>query len=104
MGTARLQGGDREPIVGHAHDEVLDVAVCDDEDAPEAVSIAFEDRKSTRLNSSHLVTSYAVFCLKKKTHASRRRQSQIRQCQARTVQPAHARPIQKHWRLPRLRS
>src|SRR5688500_19735305 len=26
-----------------------------------------EDRKSTRLNSSHLVISYAVFCLKKKT-------------------------------------
>src|SRR5256885_8089214 len=28
--------------------------------------VAFEDRKSTRLNSSHLVISYAVFCLKKK--------------------------------------
>src|SRR2546426_4007303 len=27
---------------------------------------ADEDRKSTRLNSSHLVISYAVFCLKKK--------------------------------------
>src|SRR5256885_7868328 len=27
-----------------------------------------EDRKSTRLNSSHLVISYAVFCLKKKNH------------------------------------
>src|SRR2546426_7742455 len=26
----------------------------------------FADRKSTRLNSSHLVISYAVFCLKKK--------------------------------------
>src|SRR5256885_13259320 len=26
-----------------------------------------KDRKSTRLNSSHLVISYAVFCLKKKT-------------------------------------
>src|SRR5256885_6950026 len=26
----------------------------------------FVDRKSTRLNSSHLVISYAVFCLKKK--------------------------------------
>src|SRR5256885_12187872 len=26
------------------------------------------DRKSTRLNSSHLVISYAVFCLKKKKH------------------------------------
>src|SRR5205807_7229562 len=27
-----------------------------------------EDRKSTRLNSSHLVISYAVFCLKKKNN------------------------------------
>src|SRR5438132_9169431 len=26
----------------------------------------FQDRKSTRLNSSHTVISYAVFCLKKK--------------------------------------
>src|SRR5256885_12236809 len=32
---------------------------------PAAVST---DRKSTRLNSSHLVISYAVFCLKKKTN------------------------------------
>src|SRR5256885_11940185 len=34
-----------------------------------------QDRKSTRLNSSHLVISYAVFCLKKKNtllaHAAR---------------------------------
>src|SRR5256885_10734576 len=29
------------------------------------------DRKSTRLNSSHLVISYAVFCLKKKKHCTR---------------------------------
>src|SRR5256885_2459506 len=28
------------------------------------------DRKSTRLNSSHLVISYAVFCLKKKKNTS----------------------------------
>src|SRR3989454_5857959 len=28
--------------------------------------LAVRDRKSTRLNSSHLVISYAVFCLKKK--------------------------------------
>src|SRR5256885_12107743 len=34
---------------------------CDVEGVPEA-----QDRKSTRLNSSHLVISYAVFCLKKK--------------------------------------
>src|SRR5256885_13143983 len=29
---------------------------------------SWPDRKSTRLNSSHLVISYAVFCLKKKKH------------------------------------
>src|SRR2546422_7082720 len=29
------------------------------------------DRKSTRLNSSHGYISYAVFCLKKKTHSTR---------------------------------
>src|SRR5256885_13091576 len=31
-----------------------------------AVAVDDLDRKSTRLNSSHLVISYAVFCLKKK--------------------------------------
>src|SRR5256885_3516715 len=36
---------------------------CPGRDPPEA---AHQDRKSTRLNSSHLVISYAVFCLKKK--------------------------------------
>src|SRR5256885_11658161 len=36
-------------------------AACGGRPAPRA------DRKSTRLNSSHLVISYAVFCLKKKT-------------------------------------
>src|SRR2546426_3442687 len=33
------------------------------------------DRKSTRLNSSHLVISYAVFCLKKKTRGCAKRHS-----------------------------
>src|SRR5256885_2772272 len=35
------------------------------------------DRKSTRLNSSHLVISYAVFCLKKKISDLRSLESQI---------------------------
>src|SRR5690625_6648444 len=30
------------------------------------LQVDHEDRKSTRLNSSHVATSYAVFCLKKK--------------------------------------
>src|SRR5699024_12523967 len=31
-------------------------------------AVATLDRKSTRLNSSHVSISYAVFCLQKKTH------------------------------------
>src|SRR3989454_1601976 len=42
--------------------EALDVPVIGNGD----VMTPEEDRKSTRLNSSHLVISYAVFCLKKK--------------------------------------
>src|SRR2546426_3995857 len=33
---------------------------------PDGAVAVHRDRKSTRLNSSHLVISYAVFCLKKK--------------------------------------
>src|SRR5256885_10832389 len=36
----------------------------------DAASDLFTDRKSTRLNSSHLVISYAVFCLKKNNIAA----------------------------------
>src|SRR5258708_14921342 len=36
-------------------------------DNPQGVPVfAWKDRKSTRLNSSHQIISYAVFCLKKK--------------------------------------
>src|SRR5690606_39422177 len=47
--------------VGHTRlgDEVLPVA-------PRIQSLCTQDRKSTRLNSSHVKISYAVFCLKKK--------------------------------------
>src|SRR5260221_3462150 len=34
--------------------------------------LRLQDRKSTRLNSSHTVISYAVFCLKKKKQRSQR--------------------------------
>src|SRR5260221_2345567 len=34
------------------------------------LSMSGTDRKSTRLNSSHTVISYAVFCLKTKEHTS----------------------------------
>src|SRR5690349_22356232 len=35
----------------------------------QTATVALTDRKSTRLNSSHVEISYAVFCLKKKTPA-----------------------------------
>src|SRR5258708_16187368 len=39
-----------------------------------ATELSYRDRKSTRLNSSHQIISYAVFCLKKKNaHAHRPR-------------------------------
>src|SRR5688500_5309314 len=48
------------------------VAMCDLDDVDEGIALVEDaddlglDRKSTRLNSSHLVISYAVFCLKKR--------------------------------------
>src|SRR5438034_8287217 len=38
---------------------------------PDGSELQDRDRKSTRLNSSHTVISYAVFCLKKKTKYDR---------------------------------
>src|SRR5258708_13025988 len=46
--------------------EALD-AVFVQTSAIERIFSVEEDRKSTRLNSSHQIISYAVFCLKKKT-------------------------------------
>src|SRR5436190_20965361 len=73
----------RDRIHGTAeHDgrrfEVIDtggIVVADQEYIPAQILLqaemvlrdAAQDRKSTRLNSSHTVISYAVFCLKKKT-------------------------------------
>src|SRR5690606_8969523 len=37
---------------------------------PMVITVNYLDRKSTRLNSSHVKISYAVFCLKKKKKAS----------------------------------
>src|SRR5256885_11939941 len=37
---------------------------------PRSKACKSRDRKSTRLNSSHLVISYAVFCLKKKKNTN----------------------------------
>src|SRR5438132_10012827 len=41
-------------------------------------SNARQDRKSTRLNSSHTVISYAVFCLKKKKKQKKKKKKKTR--------------------------
>src|SRR5688500_19639779 len=54
--------GRRRPVVRHGRVQVDIERLI----GPEPVDAKRTDRKSTRLNSSHLVNSYAVFCLKKK--------------------------------------
>src|SRR5438034_2594195 len=58
-----------QPVEDHAVHELavarLDAAA-HPVDVVRRVGHRFQDRKSTRLNSSHTVISYAVFCLKKK--------------------------------------
>src|SRR5439155_12459638 len=44
---------------------------------PRCNSFFLQDRKSTRLNSSHVAISYAVFCLKKKKHSSAQPSSRL---------------------------
>src|SRR5690625_2342012 len=64
-GAHRVQRVPETEASGRVHTSTATVAVL-----PEAEDVEVElnerDRKSTRLNSSHVAISYAVFCLKKK--------------------------------------
>src|SRR2546429_6837037 len=61
---------------------------CDQEVDHLRIAIAFlEDRKSTRLNSSHGYISYAVFCLKKK------KKTQAYYSSFTTLQPSHTQHV-----------
>src|SRR5260221_736809 len=62
------------------------------------------DRKSTRLNSSHTVISYAVFCLKKKKkHRQRQRLDQALHHHPSIPQECHAKLWRRHADLHTLR-
>src|SRR5207244_12991345 len=58
LGVGAVDADDEEARLGPAAEGIAPLA-------PE-VRVAGGDRKSTRLNSSHQIISYAVFCLKKK--------------------------------------
>src|SRR5690625_5504203 len=59
-------GGERGDVLNPRlrHDTTISA------DLPAEMVVSWRDRKSTRLNSSHVAISYAVFCLKKKTELS----------------------------------
>src|SRR5687768_18206712 len=59
-----IQGGSSESDGGSSAANAACVGTCDQG--------ASEDRKSTRLNSSHGYISYAVFCLKKKKNKKKK--------------------------------
>src|SRR5262245_62326818 len=64
LGGVRLRRGDpgSEALLAEAHQ----LALATGQSHRIAPVAAIRDRKSTRLNSSHLGISYAVFCLKQK--------------------------------------
>src|SRR5437868_8990859 len=57
-------------LLAHPLEEGVEAVLGDDLVELGAVVLE-QDRKSTRLNSSHVSISYAVFCLKKKIHTYR---------------------------------
>src|SRR5438552_5348237 len=62
----QIRGGD-QPRAGRRLEHGAVVTDADEDTVP----IRGGDRKSTRLNSSHQIISYAVFCLKKKMKGGR---------------------------------
>src|SRR5438067_7098489 len=64
---AAAAGADQRPVARGAVAPAGDLRLRPPGRHPRGHRDAARDRKSTRLNSSHVSISYAVFCLKKKT-------------------------------------
>src|SRR2546426_8926115 len=65
--STRAVAGDAPRVADGRCETSLDETV--NQNVVAGVAVGGEDRESTRLNSSHLVISYAVFCLKKKKNS-----------------------------------
>src|SRR5690625_5318883 len=61
-------------VLGQMTDDIVDVGFGERTHGVPSfqsfVMLESRDRKSTRLNSSHVASSYAVFCLKKKSNSA----------------------------------
>src|SRR5258705_9136477 len=83
--SIQASNGSRHDLVELLHDDGPPVRLLHDplhlgELVARAEQEVGPDRKSTRLNSSHLGISYAVFCLKKKKERSTTRSSHEIRC------------------------
>src|SRR5437870_11534525 len=57
-------------LISEADGWLAEPSCASDQTAQLATMVETRDRKSTRLNSSHVAISYAVFCLKKKNNTT----------------------------------
>src|SRR3712207_7126189 len=55
-------------LIDNIISDIVNEKIILDDSSVALMKKVLKDRKSTRLNSSHANISYAVFCLKKKTH------------------------------------
>src|SRR5437667_8591495 len=65
-------------LIGRHDASVLEIALDHGFASAATFARAFRDWKSTRLNSSHITISYAVFCLKKKKKKKHKRNTKMR--------------------------
>src|SRR5690606_41049324 len=68
VGVQRLAAGHRQHHRAEDEDAVEMMGGEEVDRPPRVDRLQYLDRKSTRLNSSHVKISYAVFCLKKKKY------------------------------------
>src|SRR5258708_14479637 len=66
--SARLSGMGMDSHSSQSRSSVAHASIHSPLDGSRSSCDQERDRKSTRLNSSHQIISYAVFCLKKKNH------------------------------------
>src|SRR5256885_6863969 len=75
--SCELAGGIADHLAHRLGGDVAFRGEAGGEEIRELAGALLLDRKSTRLNSSHLVISYAVFCLKKKKNTLLHHQNQL---------------------------
>src|SRR5438034_5392962 len=93
---AQTQASHRRPSQRHGDGSTRGRSATLAQTAPREICPSQPDRKSTRLNSSHTVISYAVFCLKKKKKNKKKTKKQIRQTKQYNNNKKYIKQTSKH--------